>query len=338
MTLTMGRERGGGFLGWFKSIFSGKPAEPDWKEKMQTIIIMIRDQQDKLEQISFKMQKRAEELFQRTVEQYRKASQQNISEDEKKTLLNMARTFAEEIREIKAILRAIGFTKVSLEKVVQRLETVRDVKDFHDAIVPVMQVIRGVKQEISPIFPSIGHALDEVHRNISELAFQTKAGIESLPTGNLAPTEGEDVEKILKEAWEAASESVDKKIPEPMRVISIKGRQSEKVPQAHTTLASKPAKTVNRKPAARPVDVVVESARSKGEAKETGDDIAEEIKLPASRMSMARLEELVLDEIKLNRGRFNVDEFARKYGVSKDRVFDALQSLVRKGKIRVARR
>ena len=333
MTLAMGRDRGGGFLGWFKSIFGHRAGEPDWKEKMQMIITMIREQQEKLDLISFRMQNRAEELFDRIVEQYKKANRKDVADDERKTLLNMARTFAEEIREIKAILRAIGFTKVSLEKVVQRLETVKDVKDFQDSIVPITSLIKGIKQEISPIFPSIGSALDEIHRSISELAFQTSAGIHSLPTGNLTPGESEDVEKILKEAWQAATESVEKKIPEPTRVVGMKIKSTN------------PAmKTVAKKPVAKskPVDVVVEANKKHDSSEKDSvtevSEVEEAIKLPVPRLSMAKLEQLVLDEIKINRGRFNVDEFARKYGIDKDRVYDALQSLVRKGKIRVARK
>lgn len=351
------RDRGGGFLGWFKNLFSGKHAEPDWKDKLQMIVIMIRDQQEKLDVISDRMKKRAEELFNRVVEQQKKSLDPNVTEDERRTYLNLARTFAEEIREIKAILRAIAFTKVSLEKVAQRLETVKELKDFRDIILPITGILKGIKQEISPIFPSIGQALDEISRNISELAYQTSAGIRSLPS-DIGPIPGsqldaglnDEVSKILNESMIRAENEILRAIPEPLPLTQVRAndivKETSKTAGRDTTYyeANIPKKTTTTstvRKQQKPVDVVVESGRVKARKSVQSDKVArevEQIALPSRGMSMARLEQLVLDEIKVNRGRFNVDEFARKYGVSKDRVFDALQSLARKGKIRVARK
>ncbi len=312
LSLPMDREKNGWFISWFKGIFGHK--ENEWENKIQTIIFKLQEQKEKLEELSFRMEKRAKELFEKTVEHLKKAGNPNIREEERRAHQNLARTFAEEIYEIRAFLRAIKFTTISLEKAKERLQTVRDIKDFQAALLPVKHMLTGVKKEISGIFPSVGEALEDINRNIEELAIHTSAGLHGLPAGKFAVNE--DVEKILSEAWAAASETVNKNIPEPSRLMKMKTVGGKR--QAHTR---------------KPLKVVVETGKHKY-------GIEEPIALPVSRVnnSLVKIEELILDEIRVNKGRFNVDEFCRKYGVSKDRVFDALQSLSRKGKIKVSAR
>uniref|UniRef100_A0A7J3ZLN2 Uncharacterized protein n=1 Tax=Fervidicoccus fontis TaxID=683846 RepID=A0A7J3ZLN2_9CREN len=319
MAVSLDNEGRRGIFGWIKGLFGYRP-ETYWEDKIQSIVYKLKEQQHKLEELSFRMEERAKELFERTVEHLKKASMKDLREDERRAHYSLARTFAEEIYEIRRFLKAIKFTSISLEKAAMRLQTVRDIKDFREVLVPVSNLLNGVKDEIAGIFPSIGQALDEINRSIAELVLHASAGVQTIPSGPLKVDE--DVNKILSEAWAAASESVEKNIPEPSKILGIEGQKEP--------FATKSAESTGAE--ATPVDVnlVIESKPARVKAKEA-------VALPSSLAyaSLSKVEELVLAEIKINKGVINVEELSRKYNVPREKVLEALQSLTRKGRIKV---
>ncbi len=312
MSITIDGGEKGGILGWFKSLFGGSSKNYGWEDKIQTIVFKLKEQQEKLDELSFRMERRAKDLFDKTVEHIKKANDPSIKAEERKAHENLARTFAEEIYEIRAFLRAIRFTSISLERAAQRLQTVRDIKDFQEVLGPVAQLLTGVKNEISTIFPNVGEALDEINKSITELMIQTSSGLHGVPSAAFAVNE--DVEKILGEAWKAAEQSVDTQVPEPSRLIKVSHTKEEQE-----------EKTVEK-----PIKVVVNATNRHKQAE------AIPVPTPLRQAPLIKLEELILDEIRISNGRLDINEIVEKYGVDKDKVYEALYNLSRKGKIKVA--
>ena len=319
MAISIDSESKKGFFGWIKGLF-GHKSDTYWEDKIQAIVYKLKEQQHKLEELSFRMEERAKELFERTVEHLKKASRKELREDERKAHYNLARTFAEEIYEIRRFLKAIKFTSISLEKAAMRLQTVRDIKDFREVLVPVSNLLNGVKDEIAGIFPSIGQALDEINRSIAELVVHASAGVHTLPSGPFKVDE--DVNKILNEAWAVANETVEKNIPEPSKILSIESQKE--------ALTAKSIESTGTETAPVDVNLVIEPKPTSTKAKEA-------VAIPSSlaSASLSKMEELVLAEIKISKGIINVDELSRKYNVPREKVLEALHSLSRKGKIRV---
>ncbi len=321
----------GGILGWFKSLFGGTKQEY-WEDRLQAIIFKLNEQERKLDELYYRMQKRAQELFERTVEHLKKASNPKLKPEERRAHENLARTFAEEVYEIRAFLRAIKFTSIAINKAALRLQTVRDMKDFQEVLLPVSQLLAGVKNEISGIFPNVGEALDEINKSIAELMIHTSSGVHGIPSPTMNVSK--EVDEILNEAWNAAVESVDKNIPEPSKVMRVRkpvveGEEKEETKQT------------------KPLKVYIEHSEQKKKETEQKEQPKKEVKKEESEIaistslanaSMLKLEQLILDEIRVNKGRFNIGEFVEKYGFDRDKVFEALQSLSRKGKIRVTMR
>ncbi|MEM1619795.1 MAG: hypothetical protein QXU97_00815 [Fervidicoccaceae archaeon] len=322
MSLSETERRRRGLFGWLRSLLALEEGEErdEWEDKIQAIVFRIKEQQSRLDELAFRMEQRAAELFEKTVEHLKKARGPSLAEDEKKVHYNLAKTCAEEIYEIRRFLKAVRFTSISLERAAMRLQTVRDIKDFRSVLGPIAVLLANVKDEISPIFPSIAQALDEINKSIYELMAHTSAGMRGLPSGFLKSDE--DVDKILSEAWAAANESVERNVPEPSKLLGLDQKPIKK-DEKSSRAALEVSLTSSPKPPAL-----------SGEKLETGVEAARSLSASAN-ASAGNLEEVLLNEIKTCGGKLNLDECSRKYGVPKEKLLEALSSLERKGKIKI---
>lgn len=301
-------DRVAGILGWFKGLLSWG-GEDELIDKIQSVIVRIREHKDSIDEFAFRMQKRAEELSQKVSEYMKRSQLTSLTEDERLVNYNLARTFAEEMVEIKRFTKAVRFVSIGLEKVAQRLQTVKDIKDLQAQLGPIKLLLQGLKQEVENVFPSVGAAIDDINRSIAELMINTSSGMHEVNQLDTY-TKDSEVEKVIKEAWELATASVEKVIPEPIAL----------------TQARQPDQKIERK-SPSPIDVTVNRGKQA--------EIAGAVASSASRVKLEELERLVLEEIKANKGKISVDEFAQRHRVSKNDVFNALESLSKKGKIRV---
>ncbi len=316
----------GGILGWFKSLFSIGAKEESWEERLQLIIIKLEDQKHKLDQLFYRMNERAKELFEQTIEHLKKARSPRIKPEEREAHMNLAKTFAEEVYEIRAFLKAIKFTSAVINKAILRLQTVKDVKDFQQVLLPISQLIAGVKEEIGSIFPNVGETLDEIRRSIDELMLHTSTSVQSIPSPTVNISK--EIDAILEEAWRVATKSVDEAVPEPSNIIKKMMPERIKVEKESLVENTKRRET-------KPISVYVEQKQTK--TRKTEKEPVE-LRTPTLNTSLIKLEQLILDEIRVNKGKFNINEFVDKYGFDRDKVFEALYNLSKKGKIRIVRR
>lgn len=309
-----------GLLGWLLNLFWLRPEER-LEDKLQTVIIKIREHQESINEFSFRMQKRAEELYQKVMEHLKQSQSKALSDDERTAHYNLAKTFAEELVEIKKFIKAVRFVVIGLEKVAQRIQTVKDVKDLQAQLGPIRMLLTSIKQEVEGVFPSVGAAIDDINRSVAELMIHTSSGIHEV-TGADTFTKDTEVDSIIKEAWAQAAASIESAIPE-LTALFQQRAQEQKAPQQLRQIAVHQKQAVPRAEEARRAQAG--AAEPVGLAAKPGGTMLEEI------------EEAVLNEVKARKGVINVEELASKYGVSKDAIFQVLENLSRKGKIRIAR-
>lgn len=300
-----------GIIGWFKGLFAWSSPEDSLEDKIQSVIIKIREHQDSINEFAFRMQKRAEELYAKVTEHLRRSQFNFLTDDERVAHYNLARTFAEEIVEIKKFTKAVRFVAIGLEKVAQRLQTVKDVKDLQTQLGPIRMLLLGLKQEVENVFPAVGTTIDDINKSIAELMIHSSSGLHEL-TSLDTYTKDEEVNKLIKEAWSLATATVESVMPEPTALIQNK--------QPLNKVAKKAPETI---------DITI-SSKAKADVTSVPSTPS-----PPERIKLDELEKIVLDEAKLNSGRINVEEIARKYKVNKDNIFEALDSLRKKGKIRI---
>jgi division protein CdvB (Snf7/Vps24/ESCRT-III family) len=168
------------------------------KRKIDLARMRLKMQVDKLDQVSARMMERDKGLFNKVVDAFAKHD------------MDRATLYANELAELRKMSKIILFSKLSLEKVLLRLETIRDVGDLVVAMAPVIGVVRAVKSSLAGILPDAERELGELADVLSGLVSDMGELTGYLPTMEAS----EEAQKILEEAMTIAEQRMREKLPE----------------------------------------------------------------------------------------------------------------------------
>ena len=155
------------------------------KERIAEASYRLQAQLDRLEQMYAKLLQRDRDLFQRCVGA-------QVSKD-----IDRARIYANESAEIRKIAKVVLGSQLALERVILRLETVREFGDMMVQLTPVMSIVKDTKSRIAGIVPQVATELEEVNETLSDLANEatTETAMTDMP---IEPTD-DDAKKVLEE-------------------------------------------------------------------------------------------------------------------------------------------
>lgn len=221
-------------------------------------------------------------------------------------LKSKAIIYANEIAEVRKLMAIVQGMQLTLEKAILRLETFKTVTPTLEEIRGVFSEVRGALEDAAKIMPSLTPELNGLMQSINELVTATEI--------SLAPPEpivvkDESTEAILKEAADFLREEIERKIPEPPKELPL--------PERAEAVAVKPRIALT-------IDGTEAYIGADGTIISNGDEHASTI-----------AEELVLDYIERNNGEMNISKCARELNMSQTRIMEILESLSRKGKIRI---
>ena len=170
------------------------------KERIEQAKFRLQAQYDKLEQTYAHIQQRDKDLFQRCVGA-------QLSNDSAH-----ARIYANECAEIRKIAKVVLGSELALERVILRLETVREFGAIWADIAPVLGIVKDTKSKIAGIVPQVATELDEVNNLLEEMT--SEEGIQDVTS--TTPNEATDAEaqKILEETGVIAEEKLKEHFPE----------------------------------------------------------------------------------------------------------------------------
>jgi division protein CdvB (Snf7/Vps24/ESCRT-III family) len=168
------------------------------KHKIDLARMKLKMQVDKLDQVSARMMERDKSLFNKVVDAFIKHE------------MDRATLYANELAELRKMSKIILFSKLSLEKVLLRLETIRDVGDLVVAMAPVIGVVRAVKSSLAGILPDAEHELGELADVLGGLV----SDIGELTGYSPTLEASEEAQKILEEAMTVAEQRMREKLPE----------------------------------------------------------------------------------------------------------------------------
>lgn len=169
------------------------------KNKITNTVYRLNMVQKKLEDSHLRMERKHKTLFNKTVQ---------AQEDKNSAVAIM---YANECAQVRKMAQTIITSRLALEQVTLRLETVKDFGDVAAEIMPAAKVIQNVKGSLSGVIPEvslqlgqIGQTLDSLVLEVGETTSQTWSSIAS----------GEDAEKILEEATTIAEQKVKEGFPQ----------------------------------------------------------------------------------------------------------------------------
>jgi division protein CdvB (Snf7/Vps24/ESCRT-III family) len=290
-----------------RNIFRSPP--PPLKETIFKSIGKLKVQRVKLEQVTFRLRGRDKILFEKCVTAVKGKNR------------DRATICANELAEVRKLLNMLVQTQLALERVILRLETIRELSDIMVDLLPALRNLKGVTERLVGVMPEMAWEMEKVNDTISETLAMTRIKQPQPITPFEAKTPAG--EEILKEVTTLLEDKLTEKLPEPPTPI----KAIEKV-ESKTKMRQMVALTAS-------CQEVHEPKRKNQEFFSYKDVELERVSLTIKQSSS--LENALLDYAKKSKGEINVVQCAKELDAPFNDVVEALEKLGQQGKIKIQR-
>lgn len=161
---------------------------------------------NKVQVIRLRLSNRIKEMDFRYKEIFEYIVKAHMERDSEKATL-----YAQELAELRKILRKLTKAAILLEGVAYRLEAVKDLKDVRTLLAPMKSVLVQVGDEINGVAPTISEGIKDLIDSIEDLSIKVGSVPEMMSTSTELSAEAK---KILDEANLIASQRKGKRISE----------------------------------------------------------------------------------------------------------------------------
>ncbi len=121
-----------------------------------------------------------------------------------------ATLYANECAEIRKIVKTTLSSRLALEQVVTRLETVKSFGDLASSVGPVTNIVHALRDKLVGVVPEMAYSLEKVGETLDGLVMEV--GETTGQPVNLEATSSE-AQKILAEATEVAEQKLKERFP-----------------------------------------------------------------------------------------------------------------------------
>ncbi len=229
-----------------------------------------------------------------------------------KGMKERATIYANEVAEVRKTLSVLFSTKLTMEKAIVRLETVKEVCPTLDELRGLYGDVKNVLKLLTDVMPTIGPEVDALNNLVTEILSTTQVGsvspIEPIVVKDAA------TEAILKEAAGTVEEELMRKIPEPPMTAAA--------PSFHKI--SKPM-----------ISLTTNGAEVYKDTAEVGSLTNNQHSELAPKNSNSLSEELILDYIYRHKGEMDIAQCSGELGMPQNEVMNTLDLLITKGKIKI---
>ena len=272
-------------------------------------IYTLKIQQNKLEQASFRLKERDRVLFETCMSALKKNNKER------------AAMCATEIAEVRKLVKFLYNVQLAIERVIMRLETIKELGDIVSDLKPALRLLQGVSQELFQVLPDVSSELNNVNSAIQETLHAAKITTDEniIPVGK--KTEGG--EEILKEVSGFLERKISESLPEPPAVAPVKEKSPIKELVALTASSSQVFGTKTTEEAG------FDPARSLFSYKKS------EIKEFSLKVDKPSLEDVLLEYVRKTNGEIDLGRCSSELKTSNEEIERALETLGTKGKIRI---
>lgn len=273
----------------------------------------LKLQQLRLEQASVRLRERDRTLFNACVTQIRMKRRER------------AGITANELSEVRKVHNMVTQCQLALERIILRLETIREVSQIMADLKPALRSLRALTETMVNVMPDVAAELQRVNESISETLAVTKM----TSTEDIAPLtrRTEAGEEILKEVSATLEKKVSDELPlPPMPVASGK--------------AEAPRESVKKQMIS--LSATCSEITQPSEEREIGEPQSyvtyKDVKLRevSYRIGQQPLEEVILQYAR-ETGEIDLDQCANELSVPHEDLEKALENLGKKQKILIQR-
>jgi division protein CdvB (Snf7/Vps24/ESCRT-III family) len=287
---------------------------PPIREVASKSICTLKAQQGKLEQANYRLKERDRILFETCMGALKKNNKEK------------AAICATEIAEVRKLISFIGNVQLAIERVVMRLETIRELGDIVTDLRPALNLLQGVSQQLFQVLPDVSTELNNVNSTIQDTLQQTKLTADENIVGVGHKTEAG--QEILKEVSCFMEQKLSETLPEPPVVAPVK----EKAPAtpirelvALTATSSQVFGSKCREESGFDPEKTLFSYK-KSEIKE----FSVKVEKPAP-----NLEEVLLEYVRKTNGEIDLARCSTELKTSNAEIERALENLGTQGKIKI---
>lgn len=284
---------------------------PPIREVATKSICTLKVQQNKLEQASYRLKERDRVLFETCMSALKKNNKEK------------AAMCATEIAEVRKLVKFLYNVQLAIERVILRLETIKELGDIVTDLKPALRLLQGVSQELFQLLPDVSTELNNVNSAIQDTLHATKLTADE----NLVPVgkKTEAGEEILKEVSCFIEQKLSETLPEPPVSTPVK----EKAPTPIRELVALTASS--------------SQVFGKKTVKETGFDPEKtmftykksEIKEFSLKVEKPNLEDVLLEYVRKTNGEIDLSRCSSELQTSNEEIERALENLGTKGKIKI---
>jgi len=282
-------------------------SQPPLKEVIYKTIGKMKFQHVKLEQVTVRLRHRDKVLFGKCVTAVNGKNRER------------AIIFANELVEVRKLLNMLVQTQLALERVILRLETIRELSDIMVDLVPALRTLKSVTERLFRVMPDMAWEMKKVNDSISEtLAITTINQPQPITPFETKTPAGEE---ILKEASVFLEERLIEKLPEPPAPIVA------------------PEKIESRKEVRQMVALTASCQEVHKPERKTQEFFAyKDMKLQSVSLTIKQsssLENALLNYAKKSKGEIDMVQCANDLDAPFNDVVEAFEKLGQQGKIKI---
>ena len=179
---------------------------PPLRDTIGRSIQRLKIQQRDIVQASFKLKRRDKTLFQKCIIAIKNNNQ------------GRANICANELVQIKRILNFLINVELAIERVILRLETLRELGDIIVDLKPALRMLQRVSKQLFEVMPEVSSELRQVNETITETLYSTEIRTDGseIPEAKIT-LEGEEV---LEEVSSFLKRKITENLPEPPETAS----------------------------------------------------------------------------------------------------------------------
>jgi len=274
---------------------------------MQTLKI----QHNKLEQASFRLKERDRILFQTCIHALNNKNKER------------AAICANELAEVRKLIKFLYNVELAIERVILRLETIKELSDIVVDLKPALKLLQSVSQQLFEVLPDVSSELSKVNEAISETLYSTKiTADESIIPVNKKTPGGEE---IIKEVSRFLEQRLAEELPEPPATLEAPETEKPALKEM-VALAANCSQTIGN-------ETVTESDRNSSQTLFSFKKAEfQEFSLKVDKSS---LEDVLLEYVKKSDGEIDLKRCSVDLQASYEEIEKALESLGAKGKIKI---
>ncbi len=290
--------------------FSATP--PPLREVIGDSVHKLRMQQQRVIQASFRLKERDKSLFLTCVNSLKSNNKER------------AAVCANELAEIRKLINFLQQAELAIERVILRLETIRDLSEIVLDLKPALQTLQSISTQLYNFLPEVSAELREINNVIGETIYSTRISTDEsvIPVGKITP----GGEQILDEVSSYLENRLAEKLPEPPTLY-----ENSKMGEAQTHIKQMVALAATCSQTLSERTIEGEEARTKNVFSIRKAEL-QEVSL---KIGKPTLEEALLEYVRKCGGEVDLSRCSRELNASCEEVEKALRDLGAKGKIKI---